>query len=169
MELIDVSSTSKAAEMAAADETGTSAAIAGEIAAELKGLDVLARSIEDREDNTTRFFVICKGGQEEEGGGGEEDPYGSKYKSLVTFTVPHRTAGALAGVLDCFRREGLNLTSINSLPSLMEAFQYLFFVEFEGCLWDDPEGRVGRLGRAVEGVPALRWRWLGSWRNGRGG
>ncbi len=52
---VDVTSTSKAAELAASDQTGTSAAVAGEIAADMNGLDILARCIEDRDDNTTRF------------------------------------------------------------------------------------------------------------------
>ncbi|KAK3313547.1 Prephenate dehydratase-domain-containing protein [Apodospora peruviana] len=180
VDLVDVTSTSKAAELAAADETGTSAAIAGEISAELKGLDVLARSIEDREDNTTRFFVTKKldqdgsgpdfdgirlGGEEQDERG-EEGYQGAKYKSLVSFTVPHRTPGALADVLDCFRRGKLNLTSINSLPSLIEPFQYMFFVEFEGCRFDDPDGRVKGVMEDV-GRVAQGWKWLGSWRNQR--
>ncbi|KAK0621398.1 prephenate dehydratase [Bombardia bombarda] len=179
VETIDVSSTSKAAEMAAADASGTSAAVAGEIAAAANGLDVLAGCIEDREDNTTRFFVIRTKGpdapplpQRAEGGGGDDDDddddgsYGAKYKTLVSFTVPHRTPGALADVLDCFRRLGLNLTSINSLPCLVEPFSYLFFVEFEGSRLDDPKGRVSK---ALEGMGkvARSWRWLGSWRNQR--
>ncbi|KAK3692058.1 Prephenate dehydratase-domain-containing protein [Podospora appendiculata] len=175
VELVDVSSTSRAAELTAADESGTSAAVASELAAEAMGLEVLARSIEDREDNTTRFFVLCKGVREGSGkavGEGKEgNEGGNGYKSLVSFTVPHRTPGALADVLHCFKEAGLNLTSINSLPSLVQPFHYLFFVEFEGCRFDDPQGRVQR---AVEDVGriAQRWRWLGSWRNqwrGKGG
>ena len=167
VETIDVSSTSKAAEMAAADESGASAAVAGELAAGPSGLEVLARCIEDREDNTTRFFVIRRKKGEDGGGeNGRDDAYGARYKSLVSFTVPHRIPGALVDVLDCFRRGMLNLTSINSLPSLVAPFQYLFFVEFEGSRFDDPEGRVKTLFESIEKV-AEQWRWLGSWENQR--
>lgn len=166
VETIDVSSTSRAAELAAADATGESAAVAGEMAGEASGLDVLARWVEDREDNTTRFFVIRKRGEGGSREGGVGEPYGARYKSLVSFTVPHRTPGALADVLDCFRRGGINLTSINSLPSLVEPFRYLFFVEFEGSRLDDPEKRVEGVFAEVDGV-AETWRWLGSWVNKR--
>ncbi|KAH8895046.1 prephenate dehydratase-like protein [Thozetella sp. PMI_491] len=177
---IDVTSTSKAAELAAADPTGTSAAIAGEIAAEMHGLDVLARCIEDREDNTTRFFVIRRGSsgdglpaQLERLRGGlatgpppPADAVRAPHKSLLSFTVPHHAPGALADVLDCFKRCGLNLTSINSVPSLVAPFQYLFFVEFEGSRYDDPADRVKQ---ALEGVDraAQAWRFLGTWENQR--
>jgi len=171
-ELVEVSSTSKAAEMAKGDETGQTAAVASEMAGEMTGLEVLARWIEDREDNTTRFFVLRSLGsgdgeareeQERAGGVGEET---KGYKSLVSFTVPHRRAGALADVLDCFRRRELNLTSINSLPSLVEPFNYLFFVEFEGSRFNDSEGRVEAVFRDLDEV-AERWRWLGSWERQR--
>ncbi|KAI4640741.1 hypothetical protein J4E93_008332 [Alternaria ventricosa] len=52
----DVSSTSKAAEIASQDKTGESAALSSEIAAELFGLDVLAKEINDKKGNSTRFF-----------------------------------------------------------------------------------------------------------------
>jgi prephenate dehydratase len=85
-----------------------------------------------------------------------------RYKSLVSFMVPHRTPGALASVLDVFRTYGLNLTNINSVPGLVRPFQHLFFVEFEGSREHDPEGKVksalGEVGRVAESC-----RWLGSW------
>lgn len=185
VETVEVSSTSRAAELAAADASGGSAAIASEMAGRAMGLDVLARCVEDREDNTTRFFVLRRrgddageegsgqGGEGEKRGGegeaGEGDVYGGgKYKSLVSFTVPHRRPGALADALACFGARGLNLTSISSVPSLVGPFQYLFFVEFEGSRFDDPEGRVSGVFADLERV-AERWRWLGSWRNRRGG
>ncbi|KAI1417721.1 PDT-domain-containing protein [Hypoxylon sp. FL1857] len=177
IETIDVSSTSKAAELAKADATGESAAISSSAAAKLLGLDVLARNIEDREDNTTRFFVLRRGlnspssdekleqvlteRRRRDINGGEGDVY-SQTKSLASFTVPHRSPGALADVLECFRRARLNLTSINSRPSLVEPFQYVFFVEFEGHLFRDPEGRVQDVLKNVAGV-AQSSRWLGSW------
>lgn len=179
IETIDVSSTSRAAALAKADASGTSAAVSSALAGELQGLDFLARNIEDRDDNTTRFFVLRKGTQKEgssiEGLTGqvprrrkqeEGESQQPKAKSLVSFTVPHTEPGALADVLECFRKGGLNLTSINSRPSLIEPFQYVFFVEFEGHKFDDPEGKVQEVLEGVSRV-AHSWRWLGSWVNMR--
>ncbi|KAI0128486.1 prephenate dehydratase [Xylariales sp. AK1849] len=178
IDCIDVSSTSRAAELAKADTTGTSAALSSALAAKLAGLDFLARSIEDRDDNTTRFFVLRRGTEREGScipGITDRVPKGArpatvpdssapKTKSLVSFTVPHQWPGALADVLECFRKSGLNLTSINSRPSLKDAFQYVFIVEFEGHRFADPEGRVQEVLERVAGV-AQTWRWLGSWKN----
>ncbi|OHW93602.1 prephenate dehydratase [Colletotrichum incanum] len=166
IEAIDVSSTSRAAELVAADESGTSAAISSEIAARMHGIDVLARSIEDREDNTTRFFIIRKEGGPQAKMPGHCERKRGRTKSMVSFTVPHEGPGALADVLDCFRRYKLNLTSINSRPSLTAPFNYVFFVEFEGHRFQDPDGRVKG---ALEGVAqvAENWRWLGSWEDQR--
>ncbi|RYP71032.1 hypothetical protein DL771_005127 [Monosporascus sp. 5C6A] len=215
VETVDVSSTSRAAELARSEDDGASAAVCSAAAAEMLGLDVLARNIEDRPDNATRFFVLRLGTGEEGGdvegslhrgaprrrrrsGAGGAPPLSSSgtfgngdsgdavtaaatatTKSLVSFTVPHRSPGALADVLDCFRRSGLNLTSINSRPDLppprardddeegggaTPSFQYVFFVEFEGHRFRDPEGRV-RDALAGVAAAARAWRWLGSWEN----
>jgi prephenate dehydratase len=199
IETIDVSSTSRAAELALADASGESAAISSAVAAELLGLDVLARNIEDRDDNTTRFFVLRKGTtipaspsaeqeqEQEQGEQGEKEttkpnnekvkpeeeedddaPLLSSTKSLLSFTVPHRSPGALADVLSCFRRGGLNLTSINNRPSHAGPFEYVFFVEFEGHRFRDPRGRVAGVLRDVANL-ARTWRWLGSWESMRKG
>ncbi|KAI1376773.1 PDT-domain-containing protein [Hypoxylon crocopeplum] len=195
VETVDVSSTSRAAELAKADATGSSAAISSAAAAPLLGLDVLARNIEDREDNTTRFFVLRRGSpspspshlsspssssphdlvleealsqrtkandHDHENGGGRRGDVYTQTKSLASFTVPHQAPGALADVLECFRRARLNLTSINSRPSLAAPFQYVFFVEFDGHRFRDPERRVADALRSVADV-APSCRWLGSW------
>ncbi|KAJ8068830.1 hypothetical protein OCU04_002521 [Sclerotinia nivalis] len=156
VERLDVSSTSKAAEIVKADKSGTSAAIASSLAADIHGLDILAKGIEDREDNTTRFLILRKG----------VDTSATKVnvaaKSMVTFTIDHRTPGALADVLDCFKRYQVNLTSINSRPTKVVPFQYIFFVEFEGSKLSDPEGKVAG---ALDNLDKYtkNWRWLGSW------
>ncbi|PSR94644.1 chorismate mutase prephenate dehydratase [Coniella lustricola] len=182
VDCVDVSSTSKAAEMASWDSTGETAAVAGCLAADMFGLDVLARFIQDRDDNTTRFFVLRRRGREDQSG--DEDgtnsasttieatisaimeqksaPGEKGYKSLVSFTVPHSSPGALASVLDVFKRHRLNLTSINSLPSLVQPFHYIFFVEFEGSRYHDVEGKVQSALNEINDV-AQGWRWLGSW------
>ncbi|KAI5928367.1 Prephenate dehydratase-domain-containing protein [Camillea tinctor] len=184
VETIDASSTSRAAELVKAEAeaeaakdhpdapVAAAAAISSAVAAELLGLDVLARNVEDRADNTTRFFVLRKGvasPSPSAGAAGEDATILAQTKTLVSFTVPHRSPGALADALEGFRAAGLNLTSIASRPSLGpadEPFQYVFFVEFEGHRLHDPSGRVGRALERVAAV-ARKWRWLGSWRNER--
>lgn len=164
-ERIDVSSTSKAAELVGADTSGKSCAISSRAAAEVHNLDILGLNIEDKSDNTTRFFVVRKGLEEDEidktGPFSKASPH---EKSLVSFTVDHKSPGALADVLAVFGKYGLNLTSINSRPSRVHPFQYIFFVEFEGSKLNDPEGRVKS---AFEDITetAHSWRWLGSWRD----
>ncbi|KOS19612.1 P-protein [Escovopsis weberi] len=176
VEIIDASSTSRAAEIVSQDPTGTWAAIASELAADLvDGLDMLARNIEDRDDNTTRFLII---GARPRGGGAEPSatptPADSRwelikrpgqpasYKSMISVTVPHSAPGALAEVLSCFNDFDLNLTSINSRPSLLRPFQYVFLIEFEGHTDHDPDGKVRGALDKIDRV-ALSWRLLGSW------
>ncbi|OAA76366.1 chorismate mutase/prephenate dehydratase [Akanthomyces lecanii RCEF 1005] len=162
-EKFDVSSTSKAAELVAADTSGTSAAISSKLAGELYKLDTLAASIEDRDDNTTRFLIIGTLPALPVDYPLKQDPaQRTGTKSLVTFTVPHKCPGALADILGCFREFQLDLTSINSRPSLLGPFQYIIFVEFEGHKLDDPDGRVNSALIKIEKM-AQKLRWLGSW------
>ncbi|GAB0136565.1 hypothetical protein EsDP_00004863 [Epichloe bromicola] len=163
VEIFEVSSTSRAAEIVSQDETGTWAAISNQLASSLYGLDLLGKNIEDREDNTTRFLIIGTNPAVPEDWDLQRQSIAkSGSKSLVSFAVPHTAPGALADVLSCFREFNLNMTSINSRPSLLAPFQYIFFVEFEGHRYDDPDGRVkGALDRISQ--VAQSWRWLGSW------
>ncbi|KFY42033.1 hypothetical protein V495_04688 [Pseudogymnoascus sp. VKM F-4514 (FW-929)] len=126
IERIDVSSTSKAAELVKEDTTGTSAAIASQAASVVHKLDVLASGIEDTSDNTTRFFVLRKGLENDKvDDAGLFAQAGAHEKSLVSFTVDHKSPGALADALDSFKKYQLNLTSINSRPSRIRPFQSL--------------------------------------------
>jgi prephenate dehydratase len=168
----DVSSTSKAAEVVSLDETRTSAAISSEVAAEEYGLNILAHEIEDRTDNTTRFLIIRKGNDRPEPTTRKvaiESPCEGneavwRYKSLLSFTIDHRSAGALADTLMVFKTYRLNLTSINSRPTQVLPWHYTFFVEFEGSEWDDPDGAVKGALKDLKQT-AKDWRWFGSWRN----
>lgn len=130
---MDVSSTSKAAQIAAGFEDA--GAIASKIASDVKGLKILAENIEDSHDNTTRFFVLSATKRSgvstgewtvEEGGGKKKD------KSLLSFTIDHKLPGALCDSLRVFKDFNLNLTSIVSRPTRVVKWNYIFFVEFEG-------------------------------------
>lgn len=170
----DVSSTSRAAEIVAQDPTGTSAAISSSIAAKVHGLELLAKGIEDREDNTTRFFVLRRRKVDDNAdmGGFEDDASdisvevteNAAFKSLVSFTVPHEDPGALAAALAVFKNYKLNLTSINARPSGLAPWNYVFFVEFQGRRLKGTEGAVNNALRDLDSL-AQNWRWLGSWKS----
>ncbi|KAJ2743851.1 prephenate dehydratase [Coemansia sp. BCRC 34301] len=127
---IEVSSTAKAAELAAA-ETYT-AAISSEVCASMYHLDVVAKDITSTRDNTTRFFVL---------GQSSDLPTGDD-KSLLMFTVDHRLPGALCGALDVFAKYKINQTAINSRPSRQRQWHYMFFVEIMGHELDDNVARA---------------------------
>ena len=161
----DVSSTSKAAEMVSHDPTGTTVAISSEVAAQVQGLDILAKGIEDRDDNTTRFFFLCRAPYNEVSAGpvGQQDGESDQsWKTLVAFTIDHHAPGALADALMVFKTYSLNLTSINSRPSRLSPWHYIFFVEFVGRKAPDGHGRVNG---ALEKLRAttVDCRWYGSW------
>lgn len=122
VDLVPTSSTAEAAQFVANDtnEAGI-ACIASRIAADVYGLKVLAASIEDNPNNTTRFLIISKG---------EAKPTTSDKTSIV-FEIKDR-AGALHDVLVPFKKAKVNLTKIESRPSKKKAWSYFFFVDFEG-------------------------------------
>jgi chorismate mutase/prephenate dehydratase len=115
----DVASTSEAARRAAADPTG--AAIASRLAGELYGLRAVRRNIEDRRDNVTRFIVVSRR---------EHQPTGKDTTSIL-FSIKDRV-GALHDILLPFSRKSINLTRIESRPSRRKAWDYVFFVDFDG-------------------------------------
>jgi len=116
---IPVASTAKAAQMAA-DEPGA-AAIGSNVAAELYGLRIICENIEDIANNITRFLVISR---EDARPTGED-------KTAILFSTAHK-AGALADVLDVFKRYNINMTNIESRPSKKRQWEYYFFVDFLG-------------------------------------
>ncbi|CAN9273433.1 unnamed protein product [Alternaria alternata] len=108
----DVSSTSKAAEIASKDKSGESAALSSFIAAELFGLNVLAKEINDEKGNSTRFFVIRKKDDKTTSTNSTAKTSSNRdnWKSLITFTIEHSNPGALANCLTVFSSHGINLT-----------------------------------------------------------
>ena len=118
-ELVETSSTTVAAQRAAAEEGAAS--IGPEEAAAEYGLQVLARAIQDKAHNTTRFLLI---------GQTIGQPSG-RDKTSILFSVRDRV-GALHDVLAVFARRGINLTRIESRPSRRQPWEYVFFVDFGG-------------------------------------
>jgi chorismate mutase domain of proteobacterial P-protein, clade 2 len=119
VELIEVSSTARAAEIASKEKGA--ACIASELASKKYGLRILYKSVEDSIHNVTRFLVI----------GRVEARPTKKDKTSVMFSVKDRS-GALHDMLVPFKRYGVNMTKIESRPSKVRAWEYYFFVDLVG-------------------------------------
>jgi chorismate mutase/prephenate dehydratase len=127
VERIGVASNAEAARRAR-DEDGT-AAIAGQTAAEVYNLEVLATEIEDRPDNTTRFLVL---------GRKLFEPSGEDRTTLLVSVSRAQAPGALFRLLEPLARHRVSMTRIESRPSRRRKWDYVFFIDLEGHCADKP-------------------------------
>jgi prephenate dehydratase len=110
------------------------AAIGSALAAERYGAEVLAPSIQDVEDNFTRFFLLRRDGT------ARNDPS----RACVAFTLPHRP-GSLRDALAAFADLDLNLRTLASRPSLEQPFTYRFYLEVAPVDRAGLDAALGRL------------------------
>jgi len=86
----------------------------------------ICENIEDIANNVTRFLVISK----------EDARPSGDDKTSILFSTAHK-AGALADVLDVFKKRQVNLTNIESRPSKKRQWEYYFFVDCQGHRKDE--------------------------------
>jgi prephenate dehydratase len=135
-ERVPMASTSRAAQ-SVAESDEPSLAIVNPLAADLFGLEIVARDISDRTGNSTRFVVV---------GHGIPPATGWDKTSVVVFIESNRP-GALLQLLEIFAERDLNLTKIESRPTKAELGEYCFFLDVEGHLSGE---RVGDALAAVK-------------------
>lgn len=111
-----------AREIADLHQSGT-AAICGADAAELYGLEILARGVETDKHNFTRFLLLA-----DERRAAEFDHRRPADKASLLFTLPH-TQGSLSKILTVLSFYDINLTKIQSLPIVGHEWEYRFYVD----------------------------------------
>ncbi|MBE6329228.1 MAG: prephenate dehydratase [Bacteroidales bacterium] len=120
---IEYDDTASSAKMIAElNETGK-AAICGEEAAQIYGLEILSKGIETNKRNFTRFLVLA-------------DPWmvddlnqkKQPNKASLAFVLPHEE-GSLAQILSILSYYKMNLTKIQSMPIIGHEWEYEFFVD----------------------------------------
>jgi chorismate mutase/prephenate dehydratase len=121
--LVESPSTAEAARAAKGD--ARAAAISAELASRLYGLNVLRRKLQDVSDNVTRFLVM---------GAGEQTPPAAEpteYKTTILINLSDRP-GHLFDILQPLSKAGINLTKIESRPSRLKKWDYIFFLDLDG-------------------------------------
>lgn len=151
IEIVEVSSNAKAAQLAAKNRQ--TAAVASRLAARLYELSILVKDIEDHPENITRFLVL---GRQYPGATGRD-------KTSLMLAVKD-SVGVLHKILKPFAENRVNLTSIESRPSRKGLWNYIFFID---CLGHVTEKRVQRVMKQLQTL-TLDLKVLGSYPRGEG-
>jgi len=150
VELVEVSSSAEGArivenEFTSSDEGRYFAVIGNAETAKQYKFNILHENIEDEPGNTTRFFVL---GKEYSGPSGRD-------KTAIMCYIKNR-AGALLEILDPFKRYDINLTNIEPLPTRKKAWEYCFYLDFEGHASDQQvKGALSELSQKCFDVKIL--------------
>ena len=126
--------TAQAAEMVARQGNREQAAICSEQAANLYGLDIIARDIQNSEDNVTRFLLV-----KEREATSDFIPSPSEetaYKTTIIFSAQEE-AGHLYHCISGFAEVGINMSKLESRRTTHPSYDYLFYLDYD-CQLEDP-------------------------------
>ena len=126
VKLIAVENTAVAAQMVASSERSDIAAISSRSCAELYGLCNIASSIQDKDNNRTRFICISK----------NLEIYPGADKTSIMMILPHRP-GSLYRVLSRLYVLGINVTKLESRPIPDRDFEFMFYFDLETSIYSE--------------------------------
>jgi len=118
--------TAAAAEMVAKSERRDVAAICSHNCAELYDLECIARDIQDRDNNYTRFICISK----------KLEIYPGADRTSIMMVLPHRP-GSLYKTLARFYALGINLNKLESRTLPDRDFQFMFYFDLETSIYSE--------------------------------
>ena len=121
LEIIPTSDTAGSVQTIKGLRDDSVACIASKEAAKIFGIPVIQEGIEDNANNYTRFLIFSK----------EKSDKTDNSKTSIIFSVKHE-AGALYQIINEFYQNKINLTKIESRPNKNTAWEYNFYVDFEG-------------------------------------
>ena len=122
---VNFTNTAAAAKFVSESDKNNIACICSAAAAKKHGLVILKKNIQNVTNNTTRFIVISK----------ELVIDDDAEKISLIFSAPH-TTGSLYRVLGRFSMTGLNLTKLESRPVANGKFDYIFYADVLGSVFD---------------------------------
>ena len=125
-EIIPFYDTAGSAKMIKKEEIEYAASIASKRAAKSYNLKIIKENIQDTENNYTRFIEISNK---------KINPISKKSKTSLIFATRH-IPGALYKALEPFAKRKINLTKLESRPDKEKAWQYIFYLDFEGNIND---------------------------------
>ena len=132
-EVITCENTAVAAKMVAESDRTDVAAISSGNCASLYGLSRLADSVQDQDNNYTRFICISK----------NLAIYPGADKTSLMLTVPHKP-GSLYHILSRFYIHGINLIKLESRPIPNRDFEFMFYFDIETSVYSDALKQVLR-------------------------
>ena len=136
--LISMPNNAFAAKKVSDEGDKSQAAVASSLAAEIYGLDILEKGINQEENNSTRFIIVTNQKVYRKDAG----------KISLCFELPHES-GSLYNCLGHFIFNGLNISKIESRPIEGRTWEYRFFLDFDGNL-SDPSVRCALTGLREE-------------------
>ena len=150
--IVPYTSTALSAQFVSQSQSLEKAAIGSAELSRLYNLEILRGNINNSESNYTRFIVVNKKANIEE----------NANKISIVFSTLHK-AGELFGIISEFAQRGINMLSIKSLPILDKPWEYYFYIDISGSIYDE---KVKEALNAVESKTNF-YKFLGNYKQWR--
>ena len=124
--VVPVANTAVASEMVANSGRNDVAALSSRACAELYGLTCLKSSVQDNDNNHTRFICISK----------NLEIYPGSDKTSIMMVLPHKP-GALYKVMARLYTLGINVTKLESRPIPNREFEFMFYFDLETSIYSE--------------------------------